>query len=196
VSERRDLWREEFRPCIGHEIELFEDAIRNRTSTPTSALGQLLDYNAYLPEDVLRKVDVASMAHGLEVRTPLVDVQLVELITQIPSEFTVAAYDGSLWRSKPLLRDLLLRWLDPEFVNRPKQGFELPIRQWLSAGGELRSWAERLVLSDGSLIHGFLRREAIARIFGELDAGRGHASKVWQLVCLEKWMRHSKGVVH
>jgi len=187
--ERQGLWHEQYRSVVGHPIELFEDAIHRRGGTTERSMGQFLDYQTYLPEDILRKVDVASMAHGLEVRTPLVDRRIVDVFTRVPVKYTAAYREDGTWRSKPLFRALLARHFDDEFVNRPKQGFMLPLRHWLSSGGPLRGWAEDLIGRDDSSIAALLRRDAVRSLFVAHDSGQDCSQRIWALLVLETWLR-------
>jgi asparagine synthase (glutamine-hydrolysing) len=99
---------------------------------------QLVDQKTYMVDDILHKVDRSSMAYGLEARVPLLDRRLVEFSWRVPQAMKL---DRS--RGKRLMRTLLNRYLPRNLVDRPKQGFSVPLADWLK--GDLREWAESLM---------------------------------------------------
>ena len=99
------------------------------------------DQGLYLPGDNMTKVDRASMANGMEVRLPLLNIELLELSWQLPWELKYR--DG---KSKWLLRQLLYKRVPSELIDRPKMGFSVPVRDWLRT--DLREWADELLQDD------------------------------------------------
>lgn len=126
-------------PGAGPEARTALDSIR--PSEDMFRDMSLWDVLMYLPDDILTKVDRASMAVSLEARVPLLDHRVVEFAAALPTKFKVRGNTG-----KHLLRRLLYRHVPQEIVDRPKMGFGIPLHQWLP--GELRPWAEDL-LADG-----------------------------------------------
>ena len=124
----------------GHDPAL---AVRARSHAPANdPLGGMIaaDVETLLPDDFLTKVDRASMACGLEVRPPLVDHEFLELAARIPSRFKIR-HGQTKWIFKQLAR----RRLPAEILDRPKQGFEVPVDEWLR--GPLRQMFEASVLT-------------------------------------------------
>ncbi|KQP58352.1 asparagine synthase (glutamine-hydrolyzing) [Methylobacterium sp. Leaf112] len=139
-----------------------------------------LDTLAYLPDDVLTKVDRASMAAGLEARVPLLDRSVVEFAWRLPPHLLVR--DG---RRKWLLREVLARHVPRILFERPKQGFAPPLASWLR--GPLRAYAGDLLLSP-DLGGGLLDRARVRALFAEHQTGtRNHAVGLWPILAFEAW---------
>lgn len=144
---------------------------------------QLIYYDTlrYLPDDVLTKVDRASMAVSLEVRVPLLDHRLIEFAWRLPFHMKVRNGEG-----KWLLRQVLADWLPRELWDRPKMGFSVPIGEWLR--GELKPWAEHYLLSEAHYTHGILNLEDVQRLWQEHQAGRGnHQYQLWNILMFHAW---------
>jgi asparagine synthase (glutamine-hydrolysing) len=133
---------------------------------------QWLDLHTYLPDDILTKVDRASMAVSLEVRPPLLDHHLVELALSFDP--SLLARDG---RDKRMLRDLMESRLPRHTLERPKQGFSMPVRRWCAEQPELLDTALRRLAEAG-----VLRTAARPRLGGE---------QMWSLLVLDRWMQRA-----
>jgi asparagine synthase (glutamine-hydrolysing) len=141
------------------------------------------DLMSYLPDDVLTKVDRASMAVGLEVRAPILDHRIVEWVWHLPPHLNTRAR-----RPKHLLRCVLERYVPAALVDRPKRGFAVPLSRWLR--GPLRDWAEDLLstrsLADGSL----LDPPPVRRLWADFLAGSDrHQYLLWNILMLVDWAR-------
>lgn len=148
-------------------------------------LGRLLylDAKTLLPDDMLTKVDRASMAVGLEVREPLLDYRLVEMIATLPP---------SLRLNKSGLRGVLRKWSHPDLADRPKKGFTIPTDTWFR--GPLRNMTHDLLATSRSQISNWLRPEAIRSVLARHDRGFRHEGDVlWTLLSLELWTRQWRG---
>jgi asparagine synthase (glutamine-hydrolysing) len=136
----------------------------------------LADQSMYLPDDLLAKVDRASMAVSLEVRAPLLDHRVVEFSWRLARSLKVRGTVG-----KWILRQVLYRSVPQAIVERPKMGFSVPIDHWLR--GPLRGWAEDLLFDDG-----LLDRTAVARAWKDLDERRPRAGDaIWAAAMLQAW---------
>jgi len=139
------------------------------------------DTVGYLPDDILAKLDRASMSCSLEARVPLLDHQVVAAAWRLPAPMRYGA------GGKPLLRRLLARQLPAGLVMPGKKGFSVPVAAWLR--GPLRSWAEGLLDPARLADQGLLRVDAACRSWSRLLAGRdAERARVWNLLMLQAWI--------
>ena len=139
----------------------------------------LADQTSYLPDDLLAKVDRASMAVSLEARVPILDHRVVELSWRLPRRFKVR--DG---RGKWILRQILYKHVPAALVDREKMGFSIPLAEWLA--GPLRNWAGDLLLSAET--DEFLHGMAVRREWDRFLAGDStNAAGIWALVMFQAW---------
>lgn len=141
------------------------------------------DLQGYLPDDILVKVDRASMAHSLETRVPLLDHRLVEFALRTPLHRKIR--DG---RSKWLLREVLYRHVPRTLIERPKQGFAIPLDRWLR--GPLRDWAESLLAPSALQRSGWLQPAPITSVWQEhLSGQRNHQQRLWNVLMFQAWLQ-------
>jgi asparagine synthase (glutamine-hydrolysing) len=144
---------------------------------------QRADTVLYLPEDLLAKIDIASMANSLEARSPLLDHRLVEFCAALPSSYKLRGRT-----SKLLLRRLMRHRLPPDILTRPKMGFGVPVGEWLR--GELRPLLDDTVLSQRALERGYFQPAAVRALVQEhVDRRADRTPHLYALLMLELWFR-------
>ncbi|MGH6665178.1 MAG: asparagine synthase (glutamine-hydrolyzing) [Pseudolabrys sp.] len=142
---------------------------------------QFIDLVSYLPDDILTKLDRASMAFALEARVPLLDHRLVEFAWALPRR---AKLRGNT--TKWLLRQVLYKYVPAELIERPKMGFAIPLAEWLR--GPLRDWAETLLEERRLRATGFVQPARIRTLWQEhLGGRRNHQHLLWNILMLEAW---------
>ena len=154
-------------------------------SDATAAVEKLAhaDIGMYLPDDLLVKMDIASMAHSLEVRSPLLDHHVVEFAAGLPLSLKLRGRT-----TKYLLKKVMGRYLPAEVINRRKMGFGVPIDHWLRDG--LHGLAHDLLLSQAATARGYFRPEMVRRYLEDHAARRAqHHTGIWAMLMLEQWHR-------
>ena len=146
----------------------------------------ILDINNYLPNDILCKVDRASMAVSLETRAPFLDHRVFNESTLLPLDFKIQSSSG-----KKILRDILSKYIPAETYERPKSGFAVPIGDWIR--GDLNNWAIELI-SDNSLgEHSLLNNDLVRKIFEQHNSKKfDHSEKLWAILMFQSWYREYK----
>ncbi len=148
---------------------------------------QYTDLMNYLPDDILVKVDRASMRHSLEVRCPLVDHEVVELAARIP-----AGHKLAYWSGKQVLRRLLRRHLPRKLFERPKRGFGVPFSAWFK--GEWKPSATAMIADEHSPMWDYFDRRAVTDRFKQQSLPRLQvAENWWRLLFFYHWCRAKLG---
>jgi asparagine synthase (glutamine-hydrolysing) len=144
---------------------------------------QQWDQRHYLPDDILVKVDRATMAHSLEARCPILDHHVIELAARQSS-----ARHGDAAATKRLFREVIKPWVPADVLARPKRGFGVPLRRWFQ--DQMIGWARDILLDPRSRQRGWTRADQVAALLQQHESGaRDHAKRIWSLVCLELWAR-------
>ena len=194
---RHDSFRERYREFISQWHP--EDLLQNAGDEARCAYGSeavpanldpiatlmYLDTVAYLPDDVLVKVDRASMAASLEVRSPLLDHRVLAMAWRMPESLRVSS--GGV--GKVALRRILAKYVPTQLFDRPKQGFSVPLNDWLR--GPLREFAGDMLSSDRIARAGLFDQRIVQRRWAEHQSGRRNwGQHLWTLIMFELWKDH------
>ena len=183
-----DEWSHDRSPVIdgegtgpGFDLELGADA-------PDAVRMMYCDSVSYLPDDILAKVDRASMAVALETRLPFLDHRVAELAARIPLELKIR--NG---RGKHILRELLYDLVPRELVERPKAGFAVPVGEWIK--GPLRAWAEDLLDPGAMRAEGWFDPDLVQRRWRDHLSGRRESTPaIWAILMFQAWLRAQRAV--
>lgn len=162
--------------------DLLAAAYRNSDAPDLLDATLDVDVQTYLPGDLLVKMDIATMAHSLEARSPFLDHKLMEFCASLPSRFKVRGRTG-----KYLLKKAALGWLPDEILTRGKMGFGVPMASWLR--GELRDLARDALTDSTARGRGYFEPVAVERLLAEHQAGADHSPRIWALLMFELWHR-------
>src|SRR5437763_811020 len=168
-------------PGVHEPPSIIEDKTLPPEFPDLLARMQFLDLVTYLPDDILTKVDRASMAVALEARVPLLDHRVVEFSWRLPRSAKVRNHS-----TKWILRQVLYRHVPRTLIERPKMGFGIPLGEWLR--GPLRDWAETLLNENRLRDAALLDHKVVRRFWQEhLDGSRNWQYLLWNVLMLEAW---------
>jgi asparagine synthase (glutamine-hydrolysing) len=184
-ASRLDLYQESFIQQLPdrNPVDFLRSAWNKAGKRDLLSCASVADLQTYMPCDLMTKVDIASMAHSLEARQPMLDYRLVEWAASLPSHLKLKGTRG-----KKLLMDTYQDLLPNEIWHRPKMGFGVPIAKWFRTS--LRDRTMDALLGADARCHAIFRPEAIRALVEEHMSGKGNqAYRLWNLLMLELWMR-------
>ena len=191
ASQRKLLWRAEHREVMAASRGWFDEQMGALPAGDLVTRFQAFDIAAYLPYDILTKVDVASMCHGLEVRVPLLDHEFMELAARVPPELKLRFHsdDRSASTGKYLLKRNAEGFLPKDLIYRPKKGFAVPVSEWFR--GPLAGVLESMLDDSSPGLGGWFDVSYVRGLLGEHRAGRDHGWRLWSLTFLGEWLRQN-----
>lgn len=181
ISTRKRIFKKDLEGDAIFPHTWFKEKFRSSGVRQAVTGANLYDISTYLPDDLMYKVDIASMASSLEVRAPFLDPTVVEFGLSLPMEQRVTNI------GKVLLREIAYDYLPKNLIDRPKMGFGIPRSEWLS--GPLNHILEEAVLSKDSLIYNWLDRHEVEKLYAEFKSGSPVDGTLWSILCLELWGR-------
>ncbi len=182
---KSEIYTEDFARLISHHDASY---FLERWFNSANGLGildtvLLTDQMTYLPNDLLVKVDIASMAVSLEARSPFLDYKLIEFAASLPEAFKSKGFE-----TKSLLKAVASRLVPKEAIYRRKMGFGVPIGKWFRE--DLKNFVQEILLSEKALKRNILKPEAVRRYITEhVDGKRDYAFQLWTLLMLELWFQ-------
>jgi len=190
---REDLWKDDYAHIIDDRIDQIHDPfMAYKDKLHPIQLAQYIDYQTYLPNDILTKVDVASMMHGLEVRTPLIDRGFLDEVLKIPATTNFKlAKDGKSFDGKRVLKAWLRDYFPNDFIDRKKMGFSIPLKEWFDVSGELRGALEERLLDTSSPLCNYFKPEALSKLVENHNVKYDHSAQLWLLFFLAEWLEQN-----
>jgi asparagine synthase (glutamine-hydrolysing) len=182
---RKKLWKSGYNANGNNIPQLFKELSGNIERLSAVQMAQYIDIKTALPSALLPKVDIASMMHGLEVRTPLTDKNVAEFAAKIPQNINLKKTGKKSYIGKYLLKRILDNDFNHEFIHRRKMGFTPPTLTWFSAIGNKRNFVEERLLSNDAAIAEFFNENAIRELFKQ-----NKVKALWLFLVLEYWLQH------
>lgn len=184
--QKTDLYTDFMRDQIGSfsAPDYVNEILRRGQKLPGIDPYLYTDQMSYLPECLMVKMDIASMANCLETRSPFLDHEFVELVGSFPDTWKLKGFT----QTKYLLTKSVRGWLPDQILNRPKQGFSLPMAHWFR--GELKGYVREILLSDLAGSRNIFNRMKIEQIISDNEIGKfNYSYQIWALLMLEHWYR-------
>ncbi len=184
-SLRGELYHPDFaRELSGSDpLSFVEDAYDSFSGRDAITRATLVDQVTRMPCDILAKVDIATMAHGLECRSPFLDHKVVELAARMPIGMKLRR-----GRGKYILKRAFADIVPRETLIRPKMGFEVPLVRWFRE--ELREFVRQVLLDPAALARGYFRPDVVERLVRQHQSDEtDHSVRLWTLLCFELWHR-------
>jgi asparagine synthase (glutamine-hydrolysing) len=183
-DEKRALLSPDLNRAIAQRhVQNFEQRFDRFAGLSWPAQMMAVDFETYLPEDILTKIDRMSMAHSIESRVPLLDHEVVSLAATLPSSMKIRGRER-----KRVLKRVAARVLPHEVLTRPKRGFGVPLDVWFR--GQLRDVCRDLLGSPRTRQRGYFQPQVVDRLLREhVEGRRDHTLRLWQLIVFELWHR-------
>jgi len=176
-QQNKDLF---VNPVINMNTAYQSNELRKEFYTPLSYM-MAVDYQTYLPDDILQKVDRASMSVSLEAREPFLDQSIIEWVASLPDNFKYR--EGT---KKYILREIVHKYIPKQLMDRPKMGFAIPIENWLST--YLRDKVEHYLREDLIEKQGIFKKEKVLKMKEDFFSGKKElGAKIWYLLMFQMW---------
>ncbi|MBU1342640.1 MAG: asparagine synthase (glutamine-hydrolyzing) [Proteobacteria bacterium] len=184
-KEKRDLYNLDMKKAVNgySSFSVFEPFFKRNTNSDPVTKVQYIDIKTYMTEDILVKVDRMSMAHSLEVRAPILDHKLMEFAATLPSGLKLNHQE-----SKYILKKVNEKRLPHDILYRKKQGFSVPLSQWLKEG--LKDYIQDTLFGPRNGVGDYLNSGYVKKLWeSHLNSRNDHSSQIWNIFMFELWRR-------
>jgi asparagine synthase (glutamine-hydrolysing) len=196
VDIRQRLWKKNIYNKFSYNIDCFKEIHSKSSKIDRLSYAQHIDINTYLPNDILTKVDIASMANSLETRPPLIDVELAKIVEQLPIHEKNQLFKLEM-QGKSILKRILAGDYNDDFVYRKKQGFSIPFDQWFFQEKENGKLFKDLILGEKSKLNRFFNPEIIKEIWNGYNNNSGSFNffgPLWLLFVFAIWLEENSSI--
>ncbi len=190
-DERKKMWLSKYHSLLRTPCDLFGKAEIDAKDEDRLGFAQHVDKMTYLPCDILTKVDIASMYHGLEVRVPLIDLQVNKFAHNLPLNQRMGANPSHERTGKILLKNLLKPYFNDEFIHRNKKGFGIPRPIWFLPGHKAREMLEKLLIEQRERLSQFFNTERIDLLLQKHSLKSDNSGTLWLILVLCIWFEQN-----
>lgn len=182
-ASRKKLWKKDYQEVIHTSVPLFEKAYQNARHFGGLGFVQAMDFETYLPCDILTKIDIGGMSHGLETRPVLLSRPIVDMAAIVPEYLK---YTGGS-SGKAAIRHLLSHQFDQNFLQRPKKGFGIPLKDWFLPGKKGHFMLREYLVSRTSPLKEWFCLKALEQHVNRLSETVDNSYHLWLLLALSIW---------
>ncbi len=190
---RKKIWNNDFQYLLSKKNTAFAQTHKEWKKTDRFTYAQLMDIHTYLPYSVLAKVDIASMAVGLEVRPPILDKNISKFIYSLPLNQKYQKYKGK-FEGKFILKKILQKHFSDDFIFRHKQGFTAPLNHWFLENSLGNKLIREKILDNKNLLNTFFNVSEIEQIIKEHSLENDQSGFLWQMFVLCIWFENNKEI--
>lgn len=191
ARQRKKLWKSRYHYLLNQPCETFARESNESKTRDRTLYAQYMLLKTYLPYDILTKVDISSMAHGLEVRPPFIDTNIFSFASKLPVNCKINL-------NKDICKYILKKYLEPsfptDFIYRKKKGFAVPLDTWFEPGHKAREMLEDILRNKDSRLHEWFKESAINNALSQHDRKQSDSGMLWTLLVLGIWLDQNKEI--
>jgi asparagine synthase (glutamine-hydrolysing) len=192
---RSKLWLMKYQYLVDQKCELFENSSKDAQKFGHLEYAQYLDYQTYLPCDILTKVDIASMYHGLEVRPPFIDKEIFNVASNLPSSLKMKYLKNRGLVGKYVLKKLLQKDFPDDFIFRKKMGFAAPLPDWFLPGHKAQAMLENILNNKHNRLQEFFNIKILEQYMSNHSKKHDNSRMLWLFLVLGLWLEQNNDVI-